>query len=46
MQPSGTWVATEVPGISMTEVSCYESALGFDPATVAGWYAEIAGRDL
>ena len=43
VQPSGTWTATEVPGISMTEVSCYESALGFDPAQVAGWYAEIAG---
>jgi threonine aldolase len=43
VQPSGSWAATEVPGISMTEVSCYESALGFDPAQVAGWYAEIAG---
>jgi threonine aldolase len=46
VQPSGTWVASEVPGISRTEVSCYEAALGFDPAKVAGWYAEIAGRDL
>lgn len=43
VQPSGTWLATDVPGISMTEVSCYESALGFEPARVAGWYAEIAG---
>jgi threonine aldolase len=43
VQPCGTWAATVVPGISMTEVSCYESALGFDPHQVAGWYAEIAG---
>jgi len=32
-----------VPGISRTEVSCYESALEFEPAQVAGWYAEVAG---
>jgi threonine aldolase len=43
VQPSGPWVATDVPGITMTEVTCYESALGFDPAKVAAWYAEIAG---
>ena len=44
VQPSGGWRATDVPGISVTEVSCYESALAFEPATVAAWYAEIAGR--
>jgi threonine aldolase len=44
VQPCGTWLATDVPGVSTTEVSCYESALEFDPAAVAGWYAEIAGR--
>ncbi|MET0524599.1 MAG: beta-eliminating lyase-related protein [Nocardioides sp.] len=43
VQPCGIWVTTDVPGMSMTEVSCYESALGFEPAQVAGWYAEIAG---
>jgi threonine aldolase len=43
VQPSGSWVTTDVPGMSRTEVSCYESALGFEPATVAGWYAEVAG---
>jgi threonine aldolase len=43
VQPCGTWAATDVPGMSVTEVSCYESALGFEPARVAGWYAEIAG---
>jgi hypothetical protein len=43
VQPSAPWVATDVPGITMTEVTCYESALGFDPAKVAAWYAEIAG---
>ena len=42
VQPCGSWFATDVPGISRTEVSCYESALGFDPAAVAAWYAEIA----
>ena len=44
IQPSGTWSATEVPGVSRTEVTCYESALEHDPARVASWYAEIAGR--
>jgi threonine aldolase len=44
VQPSGGWRATDVPGVSMTEVSCYEAALAFEPATVAAWYAEIAGR--
>ena len=43
VQPSGSWVTTDVPGISRSEVSCYESALEFEPAQVAGWYAEVAG---
>ncbi|MGZ6752872.1 MAG: threonine aldolase family protein [Nocardioides sp.] len=43
VQPSGIWWETEVPGVCVTEVSCYDSALRHDPATVAGWYAELAG---
>ena len=43
VQPCGSWVATAVPGVSTTEVSCYDSALRFDPAKVAAWFAEIAG---
>jgi len=44
VQPSGGWRTTDVPGVSVTEVSCYEAALAFEPAAVAAWYAEIAGR--
>ena len=43
VQPCGSWWETAVPGVSTTEVSCYDSALAFDPAKVAAWYAEIAG---
>ncbi|GAA2143840.1 beta-eliminating lyase-related protein [Nocardioides koreensis] len=43
VQPCGSWRETTVPGVSTTEVSCYDSALAFDPAKVAAWYAEIAG---
>ena len=43
VQPCGSWVATAVPGVSTTEMSCYDSALRFDPAKVAAWFAEIAG---
>jgi threonine aldolase len=43
VQPSGNWRATDVPGVSVTEVTAYDSALGFEPARVAAWYAELAG---
>ena len=43
VQPCGSWRETAVPGVSTTEVSCYDAALAFDPAKVAAWYAEMAG---
>ena len=43
VQPCGSWQATDVPGISTTEVTIHEAALRHDPAVVAGWYAELAG---
>ncbi len=43
VQPCGSWRATDVPGISTTEVTVHEAALKHDPARVAQWYAELAG---
>jgi len=43
VQPCGSWIATAVPGVSTTEMSCHDSALAHDPAKVAAWFAEIAG---
>ncbi|MFC4786447.1 hypothetical protein ACT8ZV_18365 [Nocardioides sp. MAHUQ-72] len=44
VQPCGLWTATGVPGTSRTEMACYDAALDHDPAQVAAWFAEIAGR--
>ncbi len=44
VQPCGSWRATGIPGISTTEVTVHSAALRHDPATVARWYAELAGR--
>lgn len=44
VQPCGSWRATGVPGVSTTEVTVHSAALRHDPATVAGWYAELAGQ--
>jgi threonine aldolase len=44
VQPCGPWRATDVPGVSTTEVTVHDAALRHDPAVVARWYAELAGR--
>jgi threonine aldolase len=43
VQPCGGWRATDVPGISTTEFTAYDSALTFEPKRVAAWFAELAG---
>jgi threonine aldolase len=43
VQPCGGWRATDVPGMSTTEFTAYDSALTFEPKQVAAWFAEIAG---
>lgn len=42
--PSGLWRPADVPGWSVTELACYESAIGHDPVAVAGWMAEAVGE--
>jgi threonine aldolase len=39
--PSGGWWAARAPGVAMTEVTVHGAALDKDPATVAGWYADL-----
>jgi threonine aldolase len=39
--PCGGWRAARAPGVAMTEVTIHGAALDKDPATVAGWYAEL-----
>lgn len=41
--PCGGWWPARAPGVAMTEVTINGAALDKDPATVAGWYAELAG---
>jgi hypothetical protein len=39
--PCGGWWAARAPGVAMTEVTIHGAALDKDPATVAGWYADL-----
>ena len=39
--PCGRWWAARAPGVAMTEVTIHRAALAHDPATVAGWYADL-----
>ena len=39
--PSHGWWAARAPGVAMTEVTIHGAALDKDPATVAGWYADL-----
>jgi threonine aldolase len=39
--PCGSWWPARVPGVAMTEVTVAGAALDHDPATVAGWYADL-----
>jgi threonine aldolase len=39
--PCGRWWAARVPGVAMTEVTIHGAALDKDPATVAGWFADL-----
>ena len=41
--PCGLWRDADVPGWVVTELTCYESAVGHDPAEVAGLMAEAVG---
>lgn len=41
--PSGLWRDADVPGWVETELTCYESAIGHDPAEVAGLMAAAVG---
>ena len=41
--PCGAWWAAKAPGVAMTEVTIHAAALDKDPATVAGWYADLVG---
>jgi threonine aldolase len=41
LAPSGRWSAARAPGVAMTEVTIHRAALEHDPATVAGWYADV-----
>jgi threonine aldolase len=42
--PSGLWRDAQVPGWVETELTCYESAIGRDPAEVAGLMAAAVGE--
>ena len=44
VQPCGSWRASDVPGFATTEFTVHDSALRHDPAQVAKWFAELAGR--
>jgi threonine aldolase len=39
--PCGRWWAARAPAVAMTEVTIHTAALDKDPATVAGWYADL-----
>ncbi len=39
--PCGAWWSARAPGVAMTEVTIHGAALDKDPATVAGWYADL-----
>jgi len=39
--PCGGWWPVRAPGLAMTEVTIHRAALDKDPATVAGWYADL-----
>ncbi|QIG43688.1 threonine aldolase [Nocardioides anomalus] len=39
--PCNPWWAARAPGTAMTEVTVAGAALDHDPATVAGWYADL-----
>ncbi|MBA3782738.1 MAG: threonine aldolase [Nocardioides sp.] len=41
---SPPWRAADMPGTSVCEVSAYGQALQHDPAQVADWFGELAGR--
>jgi len=41
--PSSPWVPAEVPGTAVTEMAAQSASLGFEPAELARWWAEIAG---
>ncbi len=41
VMPCGSWWAARAPGVAMTEVTIHGAALDKDPATVAGWYADL-----
>jgi threonine aldolase len=43
--PCGRWSAARAPGVAMTEVTIHRAALDKDPATVAGWYADLVSAD-
>jgi threonine aldolase len=43
--PSGLWRDADVPGWVETELTCYESAIGHDPAEVAGLMAAAVGEN-
>ena len=39
--PSGAWWASAVPGMATTEFAVQSGSLGFEPAQVARWWAEL-----
>ena len=41
LQPCGRWWPARAAGVAMTEVTIHRAALDKDPATVAGWYADL-----
>jgi threonine aldolase len=41
VQPCPPWWAARAAGVAMTEVTIHRAALDKDPATVAGWYADL-----
>jgi threonine aldolase len=43
IQPCGGWSAADVPGFVVTELAAAAPALDHDPATVAGWLADLVG---
>jgi threonine aldolase len=45
VMPCGRWWRARAPGVAMSEVTIHGAALDKDPATVAGWYAELTAPD-
>jgi threonine aldolase len=41
--PCGGWWEARTPGVAVTEVAIQQAALAYDPAEVAGWWAELLG---